>query len=181
MTKFALAFVSGIALSLGLIACKPAPPSYTVTDPKTGEKTQITVGQKGDDKTVTINGVDGKATISVTTQGDVPKALPAYVPPYPGATYESSFASNMEASAKDGPVKGGMMSFKTTDSADKVLEFYKNAFTRAGMKEGASGDMGGMKVTSFTKGDNEQEGAQVMATQAPTGETQVQVIYSAAQ
>jgi hypothetical protein len=169
-----------LVLVVGLGACKPPTPSYTVTDPKTGEKTKISVAEKGDNKTVTVSSPEGKGTISVTTQGDVPKGLPAYVPPYPGAKYEGSFVSDMQGSPKDGPVSGGMMSFKTTDSADKVLAFYKDAFTRAGLKDGASGNMGGMKLISFTKGDNNQEGAQVMATEATAGETQVQVMYSVA-
>lgn len=170
-----------VLATLSLIACKPATPSYSVTDPKTGEKTKFTVDAKGDNKTVTVQTGDGKGTISVTEKGDVPKGLPSYIPPYPGAKYEGSFVSDMQGTPKDGAVSGGLMSFKTTDSADKVLAFYKNAFTRAGLKDGASGDMGGLKMISFTKGDNEQQGAQVMASSAPSGETQVQVMYSVGQ
>jgi hypothetical protein len=167
--------------ALSVVACKPPTPSYTVTDPKTGEKTKISVDSKGDNKTVTVSSPDGKGTISVTTEGDVPKNLPAYVPPYPGAKYEGSFVSDMQGTPQDGKVSGGLMSFKTKDSADKVLAFYKEAFTRAGLKDGASGDMGGLKMISFTKGDTEEEGAQVMASTAPSGETQVQVMYSIGQ
>jgi hypothetical protein len=174
-----------IAISLAIlslvVACKPSTPSYTVTDPKTGEKTKISVSEKGDNKTVTVSSPEGKGTISVTTDGDVPKGLPAYVPPYPGAKYTGSFVSDMQGTPKEGAVSGGMMSFSTTDSADKVLAFYKAAFARAGLKDGASGDMGGMRMISFTKGDNEQEGAQVMANTAASGETQVQVMYSLGQ
>jgi hypothetical protein len=171
-----------IALAtLGLVACKPPTPSYTVTDPKTGEKTKISVDAKGQNKTVTVSSGEGKGTISVTTPGDVPKNLPAYVPPYPGAKYEGSFVSDMQGTPKEGAVSGGMMSFKTSDSADKVLAFYKDAFTKAGLKDGASGDMGGLKMISFTKGDTAEEGAQVMASATPSGETQVQVMYSVGQ
>jgi hypothetical protein len=171
-----------IALAtLSVIACKPPTPSYTVTDPKTGEKTKISVDAKGDDKTITVQTGEGKGTISVTEKGDVPKNLPSYVPPYPGAKYEGSFVSDMQGTPNEGAVSGGMMSFKTSDSADKVLAFYKAAFARAGLKDGASGDMGGLKMISFTKGDNNDQGAQVMATSAPGGETQVQVMYSVGQ
>ena len=174
-----LTFLIAIA-TLSVVACKPPTPSYSVTDPKTGEKTKISVDDKGGNKTITVDSGKGKGTISVTEKGDVPKGLPSYIPPYPGAKYEGSFVSDMQGTPKDGAVSGGLMSFKTTDSADKVLAFYKDAFTRAGLKDGASGDMGGLKMISFTKGDNEQQGAQVMASAAPDGGTQVQVMYSAA-
>jgi hypothetical protein len=166
---------------LSLTACKPPTPSYSVTDPKTGEKTKVSVDTKGDDKTITVQTGEGKGTISVSENGEVPKGLPSYIPPYPGAKYEGSFVSDMQGTSKTGAVAGGMMAFKTRDSADKVLAFYKDAFTRAGMKDSAAGDMGGMKMISFTKGDTSEHGAQVMASVAETGETQVQVMYSVGQ
>lgn len=175
-------FITVMALAaISLTACKPPTPSYTVTDPKTGEKTKVSVDAKGDNKTVTVQTGDGKGTITVSESGEVPKGLPSYVPPYPGAKYEGSFVSDMQGTPKTGAVSGGMMSFKTRDSADKVLAFYKEAFTRAGLKDGASGDMGGMKMISFTKGEGNDQGAQVMASVADTGETQVQVMYSVGQ
>lgn len=166
---------------LSLTACKPPTPSYTVTDPKTGEKTKVSVDGKGDDKTITVQTGEGKGTISVSESGEVPKGLPSYIPPYPGAKYEGSFVSDMQGTPKTGAVSGGMMSFKTSDPADKVLAFYRDAFTRSGLKDGASGDMGGMKMISFTKGEGNEQGAQVMASVAQTGETQVQVMYSVGQ
>jgi hypothetical protein len=173
--------IISIATALTLVACKPPTPSYSVTDPKTGEKTKISVDPASGKNTVTIDSPEGKGSISVSSEGEAPKNLPSYVPNYPGAKYEGSFVADVGMSGKDGPAKGGMVAFKTTDSADKVLEFYKAAFTRAGMKEGATGDMGGMKMTAFTKGEGDKEGAQVMATPAPEGGTQVQVMYSVAQ
>lgn len=166
--------------TLSVVACKPPTPSYTVTDPKTGEKTKISVDGQGDNKTITVNTKDGAGTISVAQEGEAPKNLPSYVPLYPGAKYLGSFAAASKNSSEGGPVAGGMVSFTTTDPSAKVLAFYKEAFSKAGMTEQASGDMGGMSMVSFSKGDNEQEGAQVMATPASTGGTQVQVMYSAA-
>lgn len=163
-----------------LVACKPPTPSYTVTDPATGEKTKISVEDKSGDKTITVNSKDGAGTISVAEKGEAPKNLPAFIPTYPGAVYLGSFAAATEGKADGGPVAGGMVTFSTTDPSAKVLSFYKEAFTKAGMKEQASGDMGGMAMLSFTKGDNEQEGAQVMASPGQSGGTQVQVMYSAA-
>ncbi len=166
--------------AMGLIACKPPTPSYTVTDPKTGEKTKISVDAKSGDNTITVNSKEGAGTISVSQDGEAPKNLPAFIPLYPGAKYMGSFAAASSKSGEGGPVAGGMVTFSTSDASAKVLAFYKDAFTRAGMKEQAGGDMGGMAMLSFTKGDNEQEGAQVMASPGTTGGTQVQVMYSAA-
>jgi hypothetical protein len=170
-----------VLTTLSLVACKPPTPSYSVTDPETGEKTKISIDAKGDNKTITVQTGEGKGTISMTEKGEAPKGLPDYVPPYPGAKYEGSFVSDLQGTPKAGAVNGGMMSFTTNDSADKVLAFYKEAFTRAGLKDGASGDMGGMKMISFTKGEGNDEGAQVMASVAPAGGTQVQVMYSVGQ
>lgn len=168
-------------MAFGLSACKPPEPSYTHKDPVTGAETKVSASKDGDSAKVTVNGVDGKGTISVSANGEAPKDLPAYIPLYPSAKYEGSFASDMAASPGKEAVRGGMVSFKTSDSADKVLAFYKDAFARGGLKESATGDMGGMKMISFTKGESDAEGAQVMASAAPTGETQVQVMYSLGQ
>ncbi len=170
-----------LMLTIGIAACKPPTPSYTLTDPKTGEKTKISVSGVGEKGSVTINAPDGKATVSMTAKGDVPKDLPSYIPPYPGAVYEGTFASNMQATAEKGAMRAGMVSFKTNDPADKVLAFYKEAFSRAGLKDSASGDMGGMKMISFAKGEDDSDGTQVMATPATTGQTQVQITYSMGQ
>jgi hypothetical protein len=167
-----------ILAAIGLVACKPASPSYSVTDPKTGETTKISVEEHRGNKTITINSDTGNSRVSMTTAGDVPKELPAHVPPYPGAIYESSFVSDTKDTARERGVSGGMVSFKTPDGPDAVLAFYSEAFTRAGLKDGASGDMGGMKMISFTKGGDNDQGVQVTASQASTGQTNVQIMYS---
>jgi hypothetical protein len=169
-----------IATTFSLVACKPSPPSYTVTDPTTGEKTKVSIDDKAGDKTITVNTKDGAGTISVAENGEAPKNLPSYVPLYPGAKYMGSFAASSDKKAEGGPVAGGMVSFSTPDPSAKVLAFYKDAFTRAGLTEQGSGDMGGMAMLSFSKGDNEQEGAQVMASPGEGSGTQVQIMYSAA-
>jgi hypothetical protein len=166
-----------IALALSLAACKPADPGVTVTDPKSGEKMRISTSDKDGNRTVSV---EGKGSVSVAASGEAPTNLPSYLPLYPGAKYEGSFATNMAAKEGSQAMKGGMVSFNTTDNADKVLAFYKEALTRANLKENASGDMGGMKMIAFSKGDSEAEGVQVMATPAPTGGTQVQLMYSMA-
>jgi hypothetical protein len=163
---------------LWLAACNPSPPSYTVTDPKTGEKSQISVNTKEGKESVSVKSKTGEGTISVTESGDVPKNMPAFLPPYPGASYKGSFAANMKTKPTEGAQTGGMVSFQTTDEPDKVFAFYKNAFTKAGLTESASGEMGGMEMISFSKGANDQEGVQVLATREAGAATQVQIMYS---
>lgn len=167
----------GLSLVLALSACKP---TVTVTNPETGEKSKITMDQGNGTNTITINSAEGKGTVSMSTSSDAPKDLPTYMPAYPGAKYEGSFATNVSKSEAGAAMKGGMVTFNTPDDADKVLAFYKDAFTRAGLKETGSGDMSGLKMIAFNKGDSDAEGAQVMASAAPAGGTQVQLIYSSA-
>lgn len=171
----------GLAVT-ALAGCNPAPPSLSVTDPKTGEKMQVSIDENANTNTISVKSSDGAGTVSVSAAGKAPQNLPAYIPLYPGAVYQGAFASHVTGSGPEGvDAAGGIVSFQTKDPTDKVMAFYKNAFTRAGLKEQASGDMGGMMMLSFSKGDNEQEGAQVMVSPAGAdGQIQVQIIYSTA-
>jgi predicted enzyme related to lactoylglutathione lyase len=165
---------------LALTACKPPEPSITVTDPNTGEKTKLSTKDKDGNQTITIDGGQGKGTVSISSDGAPPTNMPAFLPNYPGAKYKGTFSADMAGTGVEGAAKGGMATFTTTDSADQVISFYKNALSKTDMKETASGDMSGMRMLSFSKGDNSQEGAQIMVSAAPDGGQQVQVIYSTA-
>ena len=173
------AIVLIVLVAIGTAACKPATPSYSVTDPVTGEKTKVSIKDQAGNKTINVESQAGAGSVSIAQQGEAPQNLPSYLPPYPGAQYMGSFAAASTKSEVGGPVAGGMVSFTTQDPGAKVLAFYKEALIKSGMTEQASGDMGGMTMLSFSKGDNEQEGAQVMVTANPTGGTQVQILYSA--
>jgi hypothetical protein len=167
---------------LVLAACgQPKEKSYTVTDPDTGEKAKVTVADKEGDKSVTIQSEDGKSTMSVAEAGQAPSNLPDWVPAYPGADYSGSFSVETKGDkAKEGaPAAGAMMGFRTNDPPAKVLDFYKAAFAKAGLKEAASGNFGSMQMLSAAKPDSDI-GAQVMVTQDGAA-SQVQVIYSTAQ
>jgi hypothetical protein len=166
---------------LALVACKPPEPSITVTDPATGQKTKLSAKDKDGNQTVTIDSEKGKGTVSITGDGAPPTNMPTYLPNYPGAKYQATFSADMAGAGVEGASKGGMATFTTSDSADKVIAFYKNALSKTDLKEGASGDVGGMRMLSFSKGDNSQEGAQIMVSAAPDGGQQVQVIYSLGQ
>jgi hypothetical protein len=164
-----------------LAACKPAEPSITVTDPQSGDKVKVSTKERDGNQTVTIDGGDGKGTVSFSSDGSAPTNMPSYLPNYPGAKYQGTFVADVAETKEGEAAKGGMATFTTTDSAEKVMAFYKSALSKTDMKENASGDMGGMKMLSFSKGDNSQEGAQIMISSAPNGGTQVQVIYATGQ
>lgn len=164
-----------------LAACKPPEPSFTVTDPQSGDKVKLSTKEKDGNQTITIDGGEGKGTVSFSSDGSAPTNMPSYLPNYPGAKYQGTFTADVAEAKEGGAAKGGMATFITTDSADKVMAFYKASLSRTDMKENGSGDMGGMKMLSFSKDGNSQEGAQIMISPAPDGGTQVQVIYSTGQ
>jgi hypothetical protein len=166
---------------LALTACKPPEPSITVKDPITGEKTKLSTKDENGNKTITIDGGEGKGTISMSTEGTAPTNMPSYLPNYPGAKYQGTFVANVAETSAGGMAKGGMATFTTPDAPEKIIAFYKETLSKTGMTENASGDISGMKMLSFSKGNNSQEGAQVMISPAPSGGSQVQVIYSTAQ
>jgi hypothetical protein len=175
-------FVIPVVIALSLLAACGAPEekTYSVRDPETGEKTKITVREDGaggsGEKRVVIENKEGGAAI-VVGEGAAPANLPAYLPAYPGATWQASMSAT--AAGGTGGEAGGMAAFTTKDAPGKVLDHYKTAFARAGMKEAASGQFGEMSMVAARK-EGSNEGAQVMVTKAENGETSVQLIFSLA-
>jgi hypothetical protein len=119
----------------------------TVKDKKSGkvvtvnldeaQKGKITFEGESDDDKVTfeargseehggfeVKSKDGKLTIGSGSQKD----LPDWIPAYPGIEMSGSVIS------QDGNGKHGNFQFSTSDPVDKVIDFYKTEFERAGMK-----------------------------------------------
>lgn len=143
----------------------------------------LTIRDKKTGKTVTMNAEDVKeGKISFTDEetgakvqigGGAGAKLPDWVPSYPGSNPEGAF------SATAGEGEGGMASFKTSDSAAKVIEFYQNEFKSAGYKisSTSSGAEGGIVI-----GEDEANKRTVMATVSTAdGSTQVMLNYSVKQ
>jgi hypothetical protein len=172
-----IALIAYAALCV-VVACKPPAPSYTVTDPVTGEKSKVSVDAKGDTATITVKSKGGGGAVSVGQDGEPPKNLPSYIPLYPGAKHLGSFAAASDKNTDGGSIGGGIVTFATPDPSAQVLAYYRDAFTKAGLKQQASGDLDDMAILTFSKGDTDKEGVEVVATPVLGGGTQVQVMYS---
>lgn len=139
----------------------------------------LTIRDKKTGKVITMNAEDvkeGKITFTDENSGEkvqiggAAAKLPDWVPAYPGSNPEGNF------SATAGEGQGGMASFKTSDAASKVLEFYESEFKAAGYKISAtsSGAEGGMVI-----GEDEANKRTIMATvSAAGGSTQVMLNYA---
>ena len=108
----------------------------------------VTVREKSSGKTMTYKfDQDKKSLVIIADDGSEVRMgensgakLPSWVPTYPGATIEGSFA----AQGPDG--SSGSFSFKTSDTADKVTAFYQDQLKTAGFTVTlvSSGNQGGM-------------------------------------
>ncbi len=96
-------------------------------------------------------GGGGKKTVKigdtkVDVSGKIPSDFPSDFPSYKGAKVQGSLAGKSE-----GGITGTWVSWTTGDGADKVSEFYKNAFKDGPWKSTSEGSSGG---TSFWMADS---------------------------
>jgi hypothetical protein len=159
-------------------ACKPAPSVHTVTDPKTGEKMQVSVQDGTEEKAVSVVTTSGGGTVSIGQDGKAPTNVPAFIPAYPGGTYSGSFAAASKAGANAEAVSSGMVGFTSSDPADKIIGFYSAAFEKAGLKQTARGTLGEVEMLSYSNSDDETQGVQVMISKAAKTGSEVQILYS---
>ena len=91
-----------------------------------GKTTTVDVAETGSGGKMTIEGPDGKTVISSGTQAS---SLPSWIPAYPGASPNEGGFSNEtpEGSA-------GTQSFSTSDSVEKVKQFYAEKLKAAGFE-----------------------------------------------
>lgn len=97
----------------------------------------------GDTAKITATGKDGKeaATITVGGANAWPAQTAPYAPAYPGATVTASFSGN------SGEGDGGMVTFITSDSPEKVIDFYKTRAQAEGLGDNVSNlDINGAKM-----------------------------------
>jgi len=88
----------------------------TITTPD-GSTIKVEQKDSEDSAKITSTSNDGTATITTGGAGQWPAGLADYAPAYPGGEVGASFAG----SSKDGA--GGMVTFTTGDSPEKVIEF----------------------------------------------------------
>jgi hypothetical protein len=142
----------------------------TVRDRKTGKVVTMTFDDAKNGKfSFSAQGDDGKtASLEIGAGAD---KLPSWVPAYPGAKVEGTFAMNGNGDQGN----GGSFGFSTSDAADKVISFYQDKCKELGLN---------VKMTTHTN-----EGGMIMAADggetrtvqaivsSSSGQTKVQVIY----
>lgn len=119
-----LIFVSLLALS----ACGSNDKTVTIKD---GDGKDQTVTVSEDDATTTFKTEEGEAVIRQGDDAASAANFPAHAPQYPGSTVKAS----ANFSGKDGKT-GGMIAQETGDDTAKVMAFYKEKITAAGLKIG---------------------------------------------
>jgi hypothetical protein len=115
-------------------------------------------------------GDDGKtASLEFGTAAD---KLPSWVPPYPGAKVEGTFAVNGNGDQGN----GGSFGFSTSDAPAKVMSFYQDKCKELGIniKMTTNTDKGGMIMAAD---EGEKRTLQVIVGNE-SGQTKVQVIYA---
>ncbi len=104
---------------------------------------QVTYKEKGKDAgTVTVIGKDGKTATLDFNQGKIPDDYPKDVPVYSGKVVMSQAISEKHARN---------LMLETSDSADKIAEFYRKELERNGWKTETTVATGGMNMIGANK------------------------------
>jgi hypothetical protein len=162
--------VVGLVAGLAVLAgCGDNMSSFSFTDTK-GNTVNAAQSKDGSETMVTITGEHGGA-IQIG-EDKPPENLPEYVPAYENARWTGSLlASPGEA----GP-GGGMMSFTTSDTPEKVLEFYERKAIVGGLSHTLKGKTGDGDALSATAPDGRN--VQVTARSGEDGRTNVEVVWA---
>ncbi len=142
----------------------------TVRDKKTGKVVTMTFDDAKNGKfSFSAQGDDGK-TASMEFGAGADK-LPSWIPAYPGAKVEGTFAVNGD----NGQGTGGSFGFSTSDAPAKVMSFYQDKCKELGIniKMTTTTDKGGMIMAAD---EGESRTLQVIVG-SESGATKVQVIY----
>lgn len=128
-----------LAALLALAACGSKKSEKTIT---TADGSTIKIEQKDseDGAKFTATSANGTATLTTGGAGQWPAGLTDYAPAYPGGEVGASFSG----SSKDGA--GGMVTFTTRDSPERVIEFYKARAAAAGLTDVSNMDINGAKM-----------------------------------
>lgn len=132
-----LGLAAGLALALSACGGEKAEQRITTSD---GSTIKVQEGDGEGEAKITASNAEGSATMTTGGAGQWPAAAASYAPAYPGGAVSASFAgSSKEAS-------GGMVTFTTSDSPDKVIAFYKAKAEEAGLGQVSSMDINGAKI-----------------------------------
>ena len=142
----------------------------TVRDKKTGKVVTMTFDDAKNGKfSFSAQGDDGKtASLEIGAGAD---KLPSWVPTYPGAKVEGTFAMTGDS----GEGNGGSFGFSTSDAPEKVLSFYQDKCKEMGI---------GVKMTTHSSevgmilgADEGEKRTLHVIVGSESGGTKVQVMY----
>jgi hypothetical protein len=135
-----------------------------VTDDK-GSQATITADSSAG--TVAVQGPEGSMKVGAGADKS-----PSWVPMYPGATPQNNF------SASDNDKQSGSYSFVSSDSADKVVGFYANSLSSAGMTiSKASSNSGGRNTGVLTASDKDSVRTVIVSADEESDGTHVSVTF----
>ncbi len=131
--------ITSLAALLALAACGSEKAERTIT---TSDVSTLSVkrGDSASEAKITATNAEGTATMTTGGAGQWPAAAADYVPPYPGGAVTASFAGSSKGAS------GGMVTFTTTDSPEKVVDFYKAQAANAGLGDVSNIDINGAKI-----------------------------------
>jgi hypothetical protein len=108
-----------------------------------------------------------------------PATFPAYIPVYPGGQAFNTFA--------EGPMAGfigkatatdiNMVSFISTDTAEKIMGFYKAQFLKAGLEDERAGKKPLKNEITFLKTQSDIELVTVTTSNLPQDKVLVSIVY----
>jgi hypothetical protein len=118
-------------------------------------------------------GTQGQAADAVV----FPEIFPSYIPYYPGGTKFKNSAKGLTNAIFSKFTKGGSAAFVTTDSADKVLAFYKVELEKAGLKAETYEQPGSTDMMSFVKEEPVFETVSIVISKLPPQSSVVLILY----
>lgn len=165
MTKFyALALIGAFTLT----ACGGKKTEQTISTPD--GKLKIEQNSDGHSGKIIATTANGTAIFSAGGANAWPAQTAPYAPAYPGATVTASFSGN------SGEGDGGMVTFTTPDSPEKVIDFYKARAEAEGLGKVSNLDFNGTKM--FGAGDDASGRTLSVQTSTEQGKTTAAITYS---
>lgn len=158
--------ITSLVVLLGLAACGGEKTERAIATPDGKMK----IEQNGDSGKIIATTANGTATFSAGGANAWPAQTAPYAPAYPGATVTASFSGN------SGEGDGGMVTFTTPDSPDKVIDFYKARAEAEGLGKVSNLDFNGTKM--FGAGDDASGRTLSVQTSTEQGKTTAAITYS---
>ncbi|WP_448659515.1 hypothetical protein ACPVPU_03365 [Sphingomonas sp. CJ99] len=141
--------------------------------------TLILLAACGGEREQTVRDAETGEAVTIRTAGAggggiaAPANLPAFAPIYPGATITAAVTGSAQEAK-------GMVSFTTGDTPDKVIAFYRERATAAGLVAQAEANMGGARILTMGRQGDGEAALQLTVSPPTEGEPQqVSLVYAA--